>query len=106
MVYFITRGKSPIYDKYAHLALFAIENGCNLPFPNVIDDSVLNNEFPNSSKPKTIFKAFEENYVGRIDRLFHLERYQEDRDIDRVLWAYGHMFSDTKANRKRCEPRP
>ena len=38
------------------------------------------------------------NYSSKIEDVFGKE-YQNNRDIDRALWVYGHLFKNDK---KQC----
>lgn len=101
LLYFITKGKYPIYDRFAHIALKQIESGAS--FDNVIQDVSLRHEFhAYSTKAEKIYNDYQKHYIRRLTKIFG-EEYQTNCDIDRALWAYGHLFSDIKTNRKRIE---
>lgn len=95
LLYFITGGEVPIYDKYAFLALSAITN------KNIPGDFMSYNELPDKSQHKA-FSLIMENqmkeYIEMLNQIFETE-YQKTRNIDRALWVYGHSF-DTKGEKK------
>ena len=87
LLYFISRNTFPIYDRFAKMAIDAIETGlkpgssvcyCELPtkdskeFGHIMDDYI----YPYQKKLETQFG----------------DKYREGRDVDRALWVYGHMF--------------
>lgn len=97
IVYFYSGGNCPIYDKYVDIALNAIQQSNDKDFFEIIirsNDRIINNPAGNDG-----FRAFD----NAIFRLFGKSRYLESRDVDRALWAYGHLFNDTKQNNKRLE---
>lgn len=99
LLYFITNGKYPIYDRFAHIALKQIESSAS--FDNVIQDASLRHEFHScSTKIEKIYNDYQKHYIRRLTKIFG-EEYQTNHDIDRALWVYGHLFSDTKENRQR-----
>lgn len=94
LLYFISRGKYPIYDRFAMIAIDAITNG------NKPDEFVKYKELP-SKKEKGFSKLMSNgmnNYICKIEDVFGKE-YQNSRDIDRALWVYGHLFKNDK---KQC----
>lgn len=99
LLYFITKGEFPIYDKYAHLALIVIES--KEDFSKNIADKDLYNEFKTDSlDAEKIFDLYCKNYIERLKYIFG-EKYKKNRDIDRALWTYGHLFNDIKSNKNR-----
>lgn len=103
LLYFITKGAYPIYDRFAHIALMQIKSGAD--FKNIIDDATRRKEFRDSAKVETVFSDYQKNYVRRIKDIFGNdvfdEKHRTNREIDRALWVYGHLFSDSKANKRR-----
>ena len=94
LLYFISRGKYPIYDRFAMIAIDAITKGYK---PN---EFVKYKELP-SKKEKGFNKLMNNginNYISKIEDVFGKE-YQNNRDIDRALWVYGHLFKNDK---KQC----
>lgn len=101
LLYFITKGEYPIYDRFAHIALKQIESGAS--FYNIIQDTSLRDEFhAYSTKIEKIYNEYQECYINRLNKIFGNE-YKTNRNIDRALWVYGHLFSDTKTNWQRVK---
>jgi len=97
IVYFYSGGKCPIYDKYVDIALNAIQQSNNKDFFEIIirnNDRIIKNPVGNDD-----FRAFD----NAIFDFFGKSRYLEGRDVDRALWAYGHLFNDSKQNNKRID---
>lgn len=90
LLYFLSRGKYPIYDRFALLALEAI-NGSKKP-----GDKVEFHALPDiaSKKFSAIMQTEMKSYIDSIKSVFGFE-YWKSRRIDRALWVYGHMFSGT-----------
>ena len=122
LLYFISKGRYPIYDKFAHIALLMIDS--NSSFDRIIKDdellgtgkgkkrivevpSVIDKKVHNKNeKIKFAFDKYKENYIDRINRIFNMNYGEEkisDRTVDRALWVYGHLFNDNKTNRSRVE---
>lgn len=120
LLYFMSKGRYPIYDKFAHIALLVIDSGSS--FDCIIKDSELQGkgrgknrkvEIPSNidknaadknEKIQLAFDKYKENYIGRMNRIFHMNYGKEmisDRTLDRVLWVYGHLFNDKQTNRDR-----
>lgn len=95
LVFFFTRGKMPIYDKYVNLALSAFENNLMPDVGNVIKVK----EIPGlNNMPEDIDKAWNyyQEYVGDLKRVSNSDFVT--RNTDRALWVYGHGFeTDTKS---------
>lgn len=99
ILYFLSGKMYPIYDQYAHFALKAI--GDNIGFSNkLITNANLNEEVVLCDDPEVLFSTYQENYVKCLKSVFGADRYN-DRNVDRALWVYGHLFKDTKTNQKR-----
>ena len=81
MQFFITHGGEPIYDRYAHKAALAIDQGTK-PGQSVPGYRAVNswNEYQN-------FKCL----LRRIGFQPHGSMFIS-RDDDRALWVYGHLF--------------
>lgn len=120
LLYFMSKGRYPIYDKFAHIALLVIDSGSSLDC--IIKDSELQGkgrgknrkvEIPSNidknaadknEKIQLAFDKYKENYIGRINKIFHMNCGNEtnfDRTLDRALWVYGHLFNDKQTNRDR-----
>ena len=87
LLYFISRGKYPIYDRFAMMAVQAI---CENKMPG---DCVAISELPekNSHTFQTVFEDYMIPFIKKLEDIFGAA-YQESRDIDRALWVYGHAF--------------
>ena len=95
LLFFLSKGHYPIYDKYAHIALKVILE--RMDYKEVVTDKALNCEFHNGTKK---YLDDYKTYIEKLESIFGKE-YATDRRIDQALWAYGHLFSDTKINRKK-----
>lgn len=96
LLYFTSHGAYPIYDKYAHIALIMILSGRK--FNTIITESDRKREFDFDSRDgKRVFKYYKA-YISKLNEVFGAE-WKRDRNIDRALWSYGHLFSDNATNR-------
>lgn len=100
LLYFATNhqhpGKCPIYDRFAMRALLAI-NG-----DKKIGDAVNCGELPDKNSKnfsETVGEKMKQ-YINLIYGIFG-EEYNTNRDTDRALWVYGHLFKDS-SNIKKC----
>ena len=86
MLYFISKKKYPIYDRFAFKAVEAIVNETK---PGT---TIKEKELPdkNSKKFKTIMETDMNYYMRKLNDVFG-DKFN-DRDVDRALWVYGHMF--------------
>lgn len=87
LLYFISRGAYPIYDRFAMMSVQAILNN------KKPGDLVIVKELPDKSL-STFNHVFEERmkpFIANLNEIFG-EKYKENRDIDRALWVYGHCF--------------
>lgn len=92
LLYFISKGKYPIYDRFAYLALQGIKHGTE-PFTKKIKPPILPDK--NSEKFKSVYKDYIEPYVKDLSDIFgsdYNRSVEEYRNIDRALWVYGHAF--------------
>lgn len=98
LLYFISRGQCPIYDKFAKMAIDAIQGGAAVLDNHQKKPEICYRELPSRSDDEfeTIYKDRIEGYKCDIDRIFGYENYKEDRNIDRALWVYGHYFKPVK----------
>lgn len=78
--YFATKGKYPIYDRFAYKAVQAI-----------LDNTI---KVGKTIKEKNVsFKKIDDiynDYLKTLKSIF-LEQYNERR-VDKALWSYGHLF--------------
>lgn len=95
LLYFLTNGQEPIYDRFAMIALTAIKKdihpGDAVPYRELPDRST--NHFSDA----ILYKRKEEgSYIDYKQLLAEFPKYEPDnRDLDRALWVYGHLFSET-----------
>lgn len=101
LLHFISRGKYPIYDKFAHIALKEIWESNE--FYHITRDIELEREIHKESE-KRRFTEYKKNYIDRINTIFSTSygyEYSSGRKVDRALWAYGHLFNDTSINKNK-----
>lgn len=98
LLYFFSGGKYPIYDRYAHIALMKIVESNDSADFSGIASVITDNEVEDDLKAK----GYKDSYVTYLENIFG-DKYKSCRDIDRALWAYGHLFNNTKTNRDRME---
>lgn len=96
LLYFISHGKYPIYDRFAMAALEAINDSSKRP-----EDEVAFHALPDKSSKKfeTIIGDEMDPYINRIENIFG-KAYWKNRDIDRALWVYGHLFKEKTTKTK------
>lgn len=87
-----TRGY-PIYDRFAHVSLNMITSKAD-PCTKVYARDLIK-EFDSSKKIADVFEQYQNNYVCKLRRVFK-DTYKTDRNIDRALWSYGHIFYCSK----------
>ena len=94
MLYFLSRGKSPIYDRFAAKAVEAICRGVS---PTQSDVPIVVPELPakDSEGFKRVYKERIEPYKAKLDQIFG-NRWKADRCVDRALWVYGHAFCENR----------
>lgn len=89
ILFFITHGRFPIYDKYAHIAAQAIYDG--LPPESLIEYRAVNSW---------------SDYLDYMNLLSDISNSATEaqghstmfitRPVDRSLWVYGHFFNEKK----------
>lgn len=92
LLYFISQGKYPIYDRFAYIALQGIKHGTE-PFTKKIKPPILPDK--NSEKFKSVYEDYIEPYIKELSDIFgsdYNRSVEEYRNIDRALWVYGHAF--------------
>ena len=97
LLHFLSCGEWPIYDRFAHLALLAIAQ--SLGIPSIITDAELASLF--HANAARVFDDYMQ--YQRLLHTFFGDAYKEDRNIDRALWAYGHLFNESKENKIRIK---
>lgn len=99
LLYFKSKGEWPIYDKYAAVALLAIENDLKPDFWDSGEDGKITYIVP-PSKDEGRFNKVVSNllvpYKENINKIFDYDEYKKGRNIDRALWVYGHLFKTKK----------
>ena len=93
LLYFVTKGRWPIFDQFASIAINAMNSESMNPY-DIIKDAKL------PSKNTTAFSKHITSYGVYVDYLDFLKelqsqsiyQYVTSRDIDRALWAYGHAI--------------
>lgn len=93
LLYFLSKGAYPIYDRFAHVALNMITSKAD-PCTKVYARDLIK-EFDSSKKIADVFEQYQNNYVCKLRRVFK-DTYKTDRNIDRALWSYGHIFYCSK----------
>lgn len=96
ILYFLSRGEYPIYDKFAKIAVDAIMRGSR---PG---EYVEYNELPDKNNEK--FNSVMNELISfktDIETIFGKE-YTKSRDVDRALWVYGHSFETRNSNSTCC----
>lgn len=81
LLFFKSKMKYPIFDKYAYVALNAIINENDLSVEQTYRYQSNLEKFWNEYK----------TYQANLKRVFG-GKYKTDRTIDQALWAYGHLF--------------
>lgn len=99
ILYFLSRKMYPIYDQYAHFALKAIADNTGFT-DKLITNAALNQKVVLCNDSEVLFSTYQEHYLNLLKEIFGKDRYN-DRDVDRALWVYGHLFKNTKTNQKR-----
>ena len=93
LLYFLSRGEYPIYDRFAHAALNIISSKSD-PCGKVYAKD-LRKEFNADKEIESVFDQYINNYVCKLEKVFK-SAYKTDRNIDRALWSYGHIFYRSK----------
>ncbi len=92
LLYFISKGRYPIYDRFAKMALYAIraglEPGAEVPYADL----------PGKESRKRFERVFDDHMVPYIEDLRGVfgEKALQGRDVDRALWVYGHCFKQAR----------
>ena len=94
LLYFISNhknpGKCPIYDRFAARALLAIKDNIK-PGKSIKCGTLPDKTYSNWSERVNVkMKA----YIDMLEFVFD-DKYKKNRDIDRALWVYGHLFKDS-----------
>ena len=96
LLYFISKGKYPIFDQFADKALDVISNNKE-EFPNTDHKMYepLPSELPTKGEKPREFKERYHEYCEKIEKLKNqlpeVYRNPRNRGLDRALWVYGHI---------------
>jgi hypothetical protein len=80
LIYFLSGGRYPIYDQYAHKAVKALYSGIN-------PKSIYVGSAPDKSKSDAVMAMYKE-YLFLLKGVFGT--YHISREQDQALWVYGH----------------
>lgn len=89
MLYFLSGGEYPIFDRYAHVAITAITDNIGFCEP------IKYNDLTTSTNGDYVLRKYDSEYRQKIYSVFSKEETL-GRDVDRALWAYGHLFYKEK----------
>lgn len=88
LLFFISGGIYPIYDRFARIALTAILD------EKKPGDKIVPKDLPDNSSVfdfNGLMKNELKTYIDDLEKVFGTD-YQTDRSIDQALWVYGHRF--------------
>ena len=93
LLYFLSQGEYPIYDRFAMMALAAINSGTSPKQGEKTTVEVELKELPSKESPrfKTIMDIEMGHYIQMLNDIFGAE-WKTNRKIDQALWVYGHLF--------------
>lgn len=80
LIFFLSKGEWPIYDKFAHKAVKAI-------YMEKAPWKVYVGEAPDKHNVNDVVNMYEE-YIWLLEKVFGKKNI--DRETDRALWVYGH----------------
>lgn len=88
ILFFLSHGKYPIYDRFAMASLLAAEQDLR----PIDGEQIEMSELPTKWE-RGFATICEKQYAEYIKRLYDLNfDYKNDRRLDRALWVYGHAF--------------
>lgn len=95
LLYFVTKGRWPIYDQFASIAMNAMTSTEMKPYDIIKNTKLPGKNSINFSQRVTITGAYKD-YLDFIKQIQKESDYQyyASRDIDRALWAYGHTIKN------------
>lgn len=91
LLFFISGGEYPIYDRFAVKAINAIKNQNATPGTKGSLPDHVELPYRNSIDFSSIMCNQMKDYISDLQSIFG-EEYKTNRDIDRALWVYGHAF--------------
>ncbi len=86
LIYFKSKMKWPIYDKFAHMAIKSIYMEKE-PWEVYVGDA------PGKKEINKVVNMYSE-YIWLLEKVF--DKKDISRDFDRALWAYGHHKCEVK----------
>ena len=93
LLYFVSKGRWPIYDQYASIAMNAMTDSKMKPYDSIVDTKLpQKNEMDFYQRITSVGRYVE--YIEFIKEIQNQSNYQytTSRDIDRALWTYGHII--------------
>lgn len=101
LLYFLSRGETPIYDKYAMMALDAI---CSDTAPKengkvyIKYNALPSNKIKDKEAFNHIISCRISEYEDKIKTVYEEfgDQWKRCRKFDQALWVYGHLFTDDK----------
>lgn len=93
LIYYLSKGEYPIYDKFAYKAILALDGDKN---PADIPDKKLN--LPDKTNINKVIDVYCD-YCKKLERLFGT--HSISREQDRALWVYGHSVSKYSLDDKK-----
>ena len=85
LVYLYSKGEQPIYDKFSDIALTAITKDI------AFRETVKYDDMPGKTSIDAVMKQYGD-FKEKLNIVFK-DSWKTNRDIDRALWTYGHMFN-------------
>lgn len=84
LIYFLSKGKFPIYDQFAHIAAKAI-------YLNADPSIIYIGDPPGKTKAEEdkVIHMYNE-YCWLLQQIFGSYSFYTDRSVDQALWVYGH----------------
>jgi len=84
LIFFLSKAKFPIYDKYSHIALKSLYMN-KAPYEIYVGDA------PGKNDINKVVNMYNE-YLWLLDNVFgeRSKDIDDERNLDRALWVYGH----------------
>ena len=96
LLYFITKGKCPIYDRFAMAALLSFKINENEMLVKPYCAKIVIKALPDkkSSRIKKLLDGDNvyNNYCSLLKEYFE-SKWETNKEIDKALWVYGHFFN-------------
>lgn len=99
LVYFMTQGRCPIYDRFANIGLFVLTHGGDSDFGGKLQTELEGKTLDELSKSDRIMRY--NAYKSRIEDVYDFfgidsHRASDLRRADKALWVYGHLFGEKR----------